>query len=321
MDTKFYMAPLEGITGYVYRQVCAECFANCDKYFIPFIAPGPKKSMKTREKKDILPENNQGIYAVPQILTNHAEDFIGIADVLADYGYEEVNLNIGCPSGTVVSKGRGAGFLAEPEALNAFLEEVFSRVPIRISVKTRIGMENEEEFEKLLSIFNQYPIEELIIHPRLRKEFYKGKPHMEIFAKAVSESKNSLCYNGNLFTAADIREFQKQFPGVKRIMLGRGLIGNPALLEMVKEDSPMNEEKFRQFHEKIVSRYGEVLCGEKDVLFRMKELWFYMGHLFSEPEKYLKKIKKSNRLSEYEEVVERLLQEQKILPEAGFFFE
>lgn len=144
---------------------------------------------------------------------------------------------------------------------------------------------------------------------------------MEIFAKAVEESKNPLCYNGNLFTAEDIRGFQKQFPGVSRLMLGRGLIGNPAILDAVKENSPMDVEKFREFHEKIVGRYGEVLCGEKDVLFRMKELWFYMGHLFSNPDKYMKKIKKSSRLSEYQEIVERLLLEQELLPEEGFFFE
>jgi len=164
-------------------------------------------------------------------------------------------------------------------------------------------------------------MEELIIHPRLRKDFYKGKPRIEIFKKAVSESTNPLCYNGNLFTVKDIEEFRKHFPTVKRLMLGRGLIGNPGLINAYKNGTGMKKEEFQTFHDELIRAYSEVLCGEKDVLFRMKELWFYMGHMFSESEKYMKKIKKAGKLSEYRPVVESLLREQEILPEAGFYFE
>ena len=159
---KFYFAPLEGISGYVYRKAYEHYFGGIDKYFIPFIKPNQKGKLSSREKNDILPMHNQGMCAVPQILTNSAEDFIKTAERLQEYGYEEVNLNLGCPSKTVVSKGRGSGFLAEPDRLNAFLEEIFNETPIRISVKTRIGKESPEEWIRLLEIYNQYPMEEFI---------------------------------------------------------------------------------------------------------------------------------------------------------------
>lgn len=187
---KIYLAPLEGITGHIYRTALKECFDGFDKYFIPFISPNQKGHFSTREKKDVLPENNRGVLAVPQILTNQAEDFIETAKKLAEYGYEEVNLNLGCPSRTVVTKGRGAGFLEEPDRLDRFLDEIFKKREWKISVKTRIGMSEPEEFEDLLKIYNRYPLEELIVHPRLQKDFYKNTPNLDVFAMAAEESRN-----------------------------------------------------------------------------------------------------------------------------------
>ena len=165
---RLYLAPLEGITGWIYRSAVYECFGGFDKYFVPFIRPNQMGHFSAREKKDILPAHNAGMRTVPQILTNQAGDFLRTAAKLKEYGYEEVNLNLGCPSKTVVTKRRGAGFLAEPERLEAFLDEIFGKCPIRISVKTRLGMEEPGEFTRLLKIYNKYPMEELIIHPRVK---------------------------------------------------------------------------------------------------------------------------------------------------------
>ena len=165
--------------------------------------------------------------AVPQILTNSAEDFIKTAERLQEYGYEEVNLNLGCPSKTVVSKGRGSGFLAEPDRLNAFLEEIFNETPIRISVKTRIGKESPEEWIRLLEIYNQYPMEELIIHPRIQTDFYKNTPNLEMFEYAVKNSKNPLCYNGDICTKEEYETICNRFPEVPSVMIGRGILKNP----------------------------------------------------------------------------------------------
>ena len=181
-----YLAPLEGITGWIYRGAVQKCFGGFDKYFITFIKPNQMGRFSAREKKDILPEHNKGIHAVPQILTNCAEDFVQTAKKLEQYGYKEINLNVGCPSKTVVTKGRGAGFLAFPERLDLFLEEVFQNCPIDISVKTRIGTESGEEFPKLMDIYNKYPIKELIIHPRTQKDFYKKTRCQKGFASRVS---------------------------------------------------------------------------------------------------------------------------------------
>ncbi len=316
----YYLAPMEGLTGYVYRNVYSESFPHFDKYFTPFIVPGAKGILKTREQKEVSPENNRGLIVVPQILTNQAEGFLRTVQVLKRYGYREVNLNLGCPSGTVAAKGRGAGFLGNPRELKAFFDEIFQEPDLKISVKTRIGVEDQEEFEPLLELFDQYPIEELIIHPRLRTDFYKGKPNLAAFSKAVAGSSLPLCYNGNLFTLEDVIAFHEQFPSVERLMIGRGLMGNPGLLLAIRKGCFLTKERFCDFHENLVEAYRENL-SDKDALFRMKELWFYMGGLFEDSQKDLKKIRKSSQLSQYLSIVEALFSEKKFLPKAGFYFE
>lgn len=310
---EYYLAPLEGITGYIYRNVYYEYFGEIDKYFTPFLTTGKNKKLSNKEKNDILPEHNQGMCVVPQILTNHAEDFIHMAEILKEYGYEEINLNLGCPSGTVVSKGRGAGFLREKELLNHFLEEIYQKVSQKISIKTRIGVEQPEEFFELLPIFNQYPVEELIIHPRIRKDYYKNKPNLEIFKYALKESKIPLCYNGDIFTLQDYEVFTKSFPEVTRIMCGRGVIANPGFIcELKGEDIP-EKEKIKAFHDTLYNKYQELLFGERTILFKMKEIWCYMIYIFSNYELYFKKIKKCQRLCDYEVIISQLFQEQEIV--------
>ena len=221
---KLYLAPLEGITSYIYRKALYQCFDGFDKYFIPFIRAKQNLNFSGREKKDISPENNSGMYAVPQILTRNADDFLRTANQLKEYGYQEVNLNLGCPSKTVVTKGCGAGFLARPEELEQFLDRIFSKTDMKISVKTRLGMENAEEFPRLMEIYNHFPMEELIIHPRVQKDFYKNTPNLEAFGEALAISKNPVCYNGDIFSADDFKRIQSQFPDVECFMMGRGVL-------------------------------------------------------------------------------------------------
>ena len=193
-----YLAPMEEVTGYVYRNVYHAMFGDMDKYFTPFIAPTKKKILKTRERKEVAPENNEGMYVVPQILTNDAEQFLDTCNMLMRLGYHEVNLNLGCPAATVVSKKKGSGFLEDPVALDRFFERVFgglSNMPddengqkqCRISVKTRIGVEFPEEFEDIVKVYNRYPLAEVIIHPRLQKDYYKNHPNWEVFGEALEQ--------------------------------------------------------------------------------------------------------------------------------------
>ena len=310
---KFYMAPLEGITGYIYRNAYHACFEPADKYFIPFLNPNQKGKFSSRERNDILPEHNQGMYAVPQIMTNKAEDFVRLAKQLREeFGYEEVNLNLGCPSKTVVGRHRGSGFLILTDELNRFFEEVFARLDMKVSVKTRTGKYSHDEWEELLDIYNRYPLEELIVHPRVQQDYYKNTPNLEAFRHAAENSKNPLCYNGDIFTKEDYETFHNQFPQTETIMLGRGILRTPGLIAAIKGKEPPDKERIRHIHDNIYQGYQKTIPGEKNILFKMKELWTYLEHSFTEPKKYMKKIKKSEKLSVYEEAVNALFAEQNL---------
>lgn len=314
---QIYFAPLEGITGYVYRNTFHKYFGGIDKYFIPFINPNQKGKFSAREREDICPEHNRGMYAVPQLLTNSAEHFTGTAAKLEQFGYGEVNLNLGCPSRTVVTKGRGSGFLAQPEKLDLFLEQIFSETKIKISIKTRIGIENPEEFERLMHIYEKYPLSELIIHPRVQTDFYKHTPNRKVFGEAAQQSRHPLCYNGDICTAEEYEEICALFPQLHAVMIGRGFLMDPGLADRIRSGtdtkrSEKEKERVRAFHDELLERYKEVLFGEKPVLFKMKELWFYMGPLFENCEKYMKKIRKAERIDAYKATVDALFEEQKL---------
>lgn len=303
----YYLAPLEGITGFVFRNTYEKHFGGTDKYFTPFITTNQHFAFQNRDKRDILPENNVGLYLVPQILTNNAEQFLDMADKLSAFGYREINLNLGCPSKTVVTKKKGAGFLAYPEELDQFLDEIFEhKKDVEISIKTRIGMEDPEEFHRLLEIYNQYPLNELIIHPRLQTDYYKNHPNMEVFAKVIEESKAPLCYNGDLFTVEEIEEFQKKYPQIENIMLGRGILKAPTLLRELQGE----KRDYRQWYEflsDLCEAYEEELSGERNVLFKMKELWFYLFQSLPDNEKAVKAMRKVKGLVEYKTLVRGIL--------------
>jgi len=317
---KFYLAPMEGLTGFVFRNAYQKHFGDIDTYFTPFIN---NKKMNYKEIKDILPEHNKGMHVVPQILTNRAEDFLAIAKELGNYGYESVNLNLGCPSGTVVTKHRGAGFLAVPEELDHFLEEIFADCPLRISVKTRIGINDAGEWERILSIYEKYPMEELIIHPRVQKDFYNNTPDMDAFLYAVENSRHTLCYNGDICSVDDYKAWIQKMEGKDRehgsgstaqhtehMMLGRGILKNPGLVGELMGHAPITKDQFHAFHDDVLKGYLDVMSGERNTLFRMKELWFYFAKYFTEPEKYVKQIKKTQRVAEYRVIVDNLFREQ-----------
>ncbi|MFA7672732.1 MAG: tRNA-dihydrouridine synthase family protein [Clostridia bacterium] len=309
----FYLAPMEGLTGYIYRNAFNMYFHGTDKFFSPFICANQSRSFKTKELKDILPEHNQGLVLIPQLLSNNADDFIFMVNKLKQMGYDEINFNLGCPSMTVVSRGRGSGFLAKRDDLDKFLDRAYSVSTVKISIKTRIGKDKPEEFYDLIGIFNKYPVHELIIHPRIQKDMYGNKPDMKVFKDALSLSINPVCYNGDIFTVKDHRKFAADFHSVDKVMIGRGSIANPGLIENIKDDIRLDKDKLKCFHDKIYQDYIEALPGEKPVLFRMKELWSHMICVFTDNVKYDKRIKKSESFSDYEEAITGLFNEQDIL--------
>ena len=330
---KIYFAPLEGITGYIFRQAYEKNFGGIDAYYTPFVTTRDGGIMKKKELRDILPEHNPGIRIVPQIMTNRAEDFCQAAGQMAEMGYDEVNLNLGCPSGTVVPKGKGAGFLREPEKLDRFLEEIFEKSATAISIKSRIGFYEVEEFPKLLEIYNQYPVKELILHLRTREEFYKGAVHPEIFRYAMEHSKNPLCYNGDIFSIDDLERVKDEFSTLEAVMIGRGFLKNPGFicsgkrigdfegvwkkasgLPEVSDDFKNQKEKSWKknvylFLQDLEQGYVEVMSGDIPVLFKMKEIWTHLQESFPDGKRWFKKIKKTKRLVEYDMIIAGIFKE------------
>ncbi|MDD5935465.1 MAG: tRNA-dihydrouridine synthase family protein [Clostridiales bacterium] len=325
---KYYFAPMEGVTGYIYRNAHHKFFPGIDKYYTPFVATNQNLKFKTREINDLLPEHNQGIPLVPQVISNNATHFVEMVKQIQEFGYEEVNLNLGCPSGTVVSKFKGSGFLAKPDDLDVFLDEIYSKLDVKLSIKTRIGKDSPEEFKRILAIYNKYPVYELTIHPRIRADFYKNKPNLEVFEEAVKESKNPICYNGDLFTVEDCNQFHERFPEVPAVMLGRGLIRNPNLvLDTLHGETQgiimncaayqtLDKKVLKQFHDQIYHDYQEVMSGDINTIHKMKELWHYMSSLFTNYEQYEKKIKRTNKLSDYDRIIAELFRNEEIAHEA-----
>lgn len=377
---KFYLAPLEGLTGYIYRNAMERYFPGVDRYFTPFIAPDQNKILRTKEQRDVLPANNEVKNLVPQILTNNADHFIRTTEALQDLGYEEVNLNLGCPSGTVVSRGRGSGFLAYPDELDRFLEQIFEGSRTRISIKTRVGRDNADDAFRLMEIYRKYPLSELIIHPRTRSEFYRGVPNLDLFGDLArwweesfeqdeaaegkelscagmgasgegmnlsgdredfscvgtgasgrtksSHTKITLCYNGNIMSTKDYQTFTERFPNIDCVMLGRGAIANPGLIRQLKTGVPTDKKNLQAFHDEILEAQREMVHEDKNAMFRMKEMWIYMIHLFGPTaeekseyamsgsrtvEKCGKKIRKAQSLMEYKCAVDQLFAECELL--------
>lgn len=304
---KILFAPMEGIAHWLYRSAQHACFDGADEYFLPFWSPRGQ-SLTHREQADVLPENNAGMKAVPQILSNNSEDFLWAADKLKALGYEEVNINLGCPSGTVVRKHRGAGLLAYPEELERFLDGVFEKSPVAVSLKTRLGIESPEEWPALLELFNRYPARRLILHPRSRAEQYGGSPHREWYDYTLRESKLPVCYNGDLFTAEALREFERRYPGTESVMCGRGFLYHPGLVNLYNGKTE-SVEALRRFHQMLYDGYRAQIGTEAFVLCKMKEVWACLGKGMGLGPKTLKAIHKSMRYPAFETAVDNAFAE------------
>lgn len=312
--TKIYFAPLEGITGRIYRNAFNHIFhSKIDKYFSPFIAPGINQVLSVKEMRDIIPENNKGIKLIPQLLGCRADDILLAMQAIKELGYNEVNINLGCPSGTVVAKKKGSGLLAFTDELDEFLYRIYEKADIKVSVKTRIGKDEPDEFYEILDIYNKYHMEELIIHPRIQKDFYKNTPNMEMFDYAVNHSTNVVCYNGDITSAGDYNKLTDCYPSVDRVMIGRGLLRNPMLTEEITGGKKIDRVKLKEFHQRLLEDYTEEMSGERPVLFKMKELWAYMGDIFPGSEKQLKKIRKTESLVSYKSMASDLLNNGEIV--------
>ena len=307
---RYYFAPLEGLTDSIYRRLHHKYFPGVDRYYMPFLSPTIHRQLTHKEDRELPVADRVDFVAVPQILTKVAEDFLWAARQCADRGYTEVNLNVGCPSGTVVSKGKGSGMLRSPEDLDRFLETVFRDCPVAITVKTRLGLENPEEFPALLEVFNRYPIQELTVHPRVRKDFYAHPIREEWFRYALENSKNPLCYNGNLCTAAQIGAVAERYPQVQSVMIGRALIADPSLLSPDHANAKQLEAFFAELTECYIAEFGSA----RNAMFRLKENWGFLRHRFEGSDKLWKRLRKTTDIAEFNSITKEIFHTLPLAP-------
>lgn len=319
-------APLEGLTAEPYRRVHAAVFGGADDYYTPFYAPSAIGLAK-KDLDRILAETSgkNSPPTVVQFLANRVPDFCKAAMQLAERGINEVNLNLGCPSGTVTGKGRGSGFLAKPDELDRFFDGVFSyfatHAPhFRLTVKTRIGFSDEDEAVGLSELYNRYPIAELIIHPRLRSDMYRGKPRMAAYRYMAEHAKMPVCYNGDIFTVEDYRRVTEELPGLAHIMIGRGAVANPALFLACKgEDVGDFKARLRLMHDRLVEENLVALGSPHFTVCRMADLWAYMVYLFFDtPHPFVRDIHHCATVGEYKSRIATLFREHPLREDARY---
>ena len=285
---RYYFAPMEGLTDSVFRRLHQQYFPGVDRYYMPFFSPTVHRTLTHKEQRELPKADSVPLCAVPPVLTKSPEDFLWAAQVCRDLGYGEVNLNLGCPSGTVVAKGKGSGLLRSPEELDWFLDAIFRDAPLPISVKTRIGLESASEFPALMAVFNRYPIRELTVHPRVRQQFYEGAVNREAFAYAAANSKNPLCYNGDIRTLAQAEALAEQYSGLSAVMIGRGLLANPGMLS-----GGTDVRTLEAFMNELLAVYEAEFGGSRNAMFRLKEHWSYLRRSFAGSEKLWKALRKT----------------------------
>ncbi len=321
MRTTF--APMEGITIYCYRNAHHKIFGEgIDYYYTPFLSVYKHHAIKKRDMREIIKENNleKGVKIIPQIMTNKADEIIWALRELKSLGYDEINLNMGCPVGTVVSKDKGSGMLREPDRLYEIFSEVFEdeiTEQVKFTVKTRLGLSDPHEFENILPVLNKFPFDEVIIHPRVRTQMYKGTPDMEVFRWAYENSKNPVGYNGNIFTVDDYKKIMEEFPDLEEIMIGRGLVSNPALAREILTGKEITIEEIKEFMDELQVRYKDEIFSDDSIMHKMKEIWFYVGNLLekkdgTEADTYIHKIRTSKNVSEYRNAVRTVYKECRI---------
>ena len=299
---RYYFAPMEGLTDSIYRRLHHKYFPGVDRYYMPFISPTIHRQLTHKEDRELPLADSVGFAAVPQVLTKVSDDFLWAAEVCHDRGYEEVNLNIGCPSGTVVSKGKGSGMLRDPAALDRFLEEIFSASPLPVSVKTRLGLEKSEELPAILEVLNRYPIKELTVHPRVRKQFYTGGVDMEMFDYAVKNSRNPLCYNGNLMTKEQSDAVASAYPRVESVMVGRALIADPGMFS-----GGTTHAALEGFLRELTEEYVVVFGSARNAMFRLKENWGFLHYRFEGCDRLWKQLRKTTDIREFNSITAEIL--------------
>lgn len=313
MEKKLILAPLQGFTDAVFRQVYPRHFTGFDEALAPFISTMGQARLKPSRIKDVLPANNPVLPVVPQILGNVAEDFIFLARYLADMGYTRVNWNLGCPHSKITRKLRGAGLLCRPDLIESFLDQVVPAIPCSLSVKVRLGIKSADEIFKLLPVFDSYPLEEIIVHPRTGVQLYTGRADVDAFGKVLGKTCHTLVYNGDITDMEGFHGLEDRFPGIHRFMIGRGVLADPFLPATIKGDvRDRNKDlaRIEAFHDDLFKVYDGNFYGPSHIAGRMKGFWSYLAPSFQGSKKLFKQIFKSKNREAYLVQTRRFFDEQ-----------
>ena len=316
MDYTLLSSPLQGFTDFRFRNAQNKLFGGIDTFYSPYIRLNGKMVIKPSYERDLLPENNLDLEVIPQVITNDADEFLFVAKYVRELGYKELNWNLGCPYPMVTKSGMGSGLISNPEKINNILHRAHNESDIIVSMKMRLGYENSEEILDVLPILDTYPIKNIAIHARIGKQLYKGGVNLDAFQLCVDNTKHKLYYNGDITSVAKFHEMQQRFPTIDHWMIGRGLISDPFLPSMIKNNTseyPANKmELFSAFHDTLYAIYSESLSGSTHILLKMYHLWEYFSATFSNPHKVLKKIKKAQSIRNYEAAVAEIFKNEKI---------
>lgn len=311
MSTTLILSPLQGFTDYRFRNAFNTYFGGIDSYYAPYIRLNGKPEIKPSAERDVLPKHNVGIPLVPQIMTNKADEFMYLASYLKQLGYTEVNWNLGCPYPMVAKRGLGSGLINDPNTIVEILSRAFGEVDMNISLKLRLGYENTDEIARLLPLLDRFPLTCIGIHPRLGKQLYKGSVDLDAFERCLEITKHTLCYNGDISSVESFNKLMHRFPNINHWMMGRGLIIDPFLPQMIKTNAtaypPDRIERFSKFHDTLLSAYQEALSGDGHLLIKMQQFWDYFSIAFPNAKKGCKKVKKAKHLTAYHTAVREIL--------------
>lgn len=311
METNISLAPLQGLTDYNFRNTFNKYFSGIDQTYSPYLRI-EKGEIRRSKYRDIEPANNNGMKLIPQILSNKEDEFIFLANNLAELGYKEINWNLGCPFPMVARHNLGSGMLNNKEQIDEILTNVLNKVNCKVSIKTRIGYENENDILDILPLLDKYELTEIIIHPRTGLQMYKGDVNLDLFEKCLDITKHNITYNGDITNIDDYKAFRQRFANIKSIMIGRGIIANPFLAADIKGLKFIGDRKeiFKQFHGDLLVSYSELLNGDLQILKRMQAFWEYFSLSFTESRKVHKKIKKATSAAKYVNAVSQIFNEE-----------
>lgn len=311
-----YLAPLQGTTDRIYRNLFPLYFKGVDLAIAPFISATKKMKADNSLLRDFALDRSTGLPTIPQIMGSNPDDFSMLANRLYDIGYGTVNWNIGCPFRMVVKKGRGAGILCHPDKVESFLDKALPALKPKLSIKLRIGLKYADDVLELMPIFNRFELDELIIHPRTGMQMYEGDVDLDMFEQCLQKSTHRIVYNGDINSSEKLEMLSLRFRSVDHWMIGRGLIGNPFLAEEIKSNTvkplPEKIKIMKAFHEHLFVEYSKMLSGPAHITNKMKEVWTYMADFFEGSEKVRKKINKTHQRDHYVDVVNEIFSETPI---------